>query len=443
MNDVTQRLREIRRACELGSLAGESLTRYWIDTLEARDPYNDVRAVLRERLEDRDDGKILFYGHGGSGKSTELNKLVEELAERYLVVMFSVRDEMNLIDVNAEDLILVLVERLVARAREQALPADAAALQGVHDYFATFSESSQTQNARAANLETGVAAKTPALLTGLVNLFASFKAEVRYEARNETSRVARIRKRPGDLLNWANLLINAVRQALPQGQRLLFIVEDLDKLDIATARQVFIEKTSVLTGLNANVIYTLPIFTFHSPDARILHAQFQQPVSLPMIKVTEADGKPAPGFEIARQIIVRRLGEAALTPTAIELLIRKTGGVLQHAFEVIIAATLMRNAQAPLDDDYIRRSLTRKKADLRTEITLPYDPVPGLERREQLYERLGECWRKQREGKPESPGGQIIDQVLLKSCALVEYNGNRWLGVHPLAVEILEEANLV
>ena len=439
MPDLTQRLRVIRQSCELGPLTEGDLNKYWIDTLEARDPLSDVRAVLRARLDDRDDSKILFYGHGGSGKSTELNKLVRELEGSYLVVNFSVREEMSLTDVNSEDIILVLAERLVARAEAQALPIDAEALRGVYDYFATITETQTESDARAGKIEAGAEVKTPSILSGLVHLFAGFKAEVRYEARNENSRVARIRKRPGDLLNWANLLINAVRLALPANHRLLFIVEDLDKLDIATARQVFIDHTNILTGLNANIIYTIPIFTFHSPDARILHTQFQQPVSLPMIKVTSPDGTRAAGFEITREIITRRLGPQALSDAAMDLLIEKTGGVLQHAFEVIIAATLMRNATVPLQADHIRYSLNRKKADLRTEITLPYEPVPGLERREQLYERLRQCRDRQRAGKPESPSGQVIDQVLLKSCALVEYNGERWLGVHPLVAEILDE----
>ncbi len=439
MTDHTQRLREIRQACELGPLSDGGLDKYWIDTLEARDPLHEVRTVLRARLDDREDCKILFYGHGGSGKSTELNKLVGELKDSFLVVNFSVREEMSLTDVNSEDLILVLVERLVARAQAQALPVDQAALQGVYDYFASYTDTRTEEDARAGKIEAGAEVKTPAILSGLVNLFAGFKAEVRYEARNETSRIARIRRRPGDLLNWANLLINAVRQALPPNLRLLFIVEDLDKLDIATARQVFVEKTNILTGLNANIIYTIPIFTFHSPDARILHTQFQQAVSLPMIKVTGPDGARAAGFEITREIITKRLGVDALNEEAMNLLIEKTGGVLQHAFEAIIGATLMRNASVPLQMEHIRYSLNRKKADLRTEITLPYEPVPGLEHREQLYERLRVCLRKQRAGDPEHIGGQAIDQVLLKSCALVEYNGERWLGVHPLVMEILEE----
>jgi hypothetical protein len=63
-------------------------------------------------------------------------------------------------------------------------------------------------------------------------------------------------------------LIESVQDALqPSGKRLLIIVEDLDKLSIAGARRVFIENSNLLTVLRSNIIYTIPIFTFYSPDA--------------------------------------------------------------------------------------------------------------------------------------------------------------------------------
>jgi hypothetical protein len=411
-----------------------------VDTDAARDPLRSVRENLRQLLEDREDAKILFYGHGGSGKSTELNKLVREMdGDHYLVAKFSAREEMSLTDVNSEDIILVLMERLIAAAGEVGLDIDREALQGVHDYFATFTEIRREEDARKATLDAGAKASTPSLLSSLLNLFVDFKAEVRYEARNETSRVAAIRKRPGNLIEYANLLVNAVRHSLPPGWHLLFIVEDLDKLDIATARQVFIENPNILTGLDASIVYTIPIFTFHSPDAGILHTKFHHHVSLPMIKTLGPDGSRAEGFEIVRRIVLERLGDDALTLEALDLLIEKTGGVLQHAFEVIVGATLLRNATVPLAAEHIGHSLQRKKSEFLTEITLPYEPVPGLERREQLYERLRECLRGQCASNPCRPTGQAIDQVLLKSCALVEYNGTRWLGVHPLVRDILTE----
>jgi len=439
MNDITQRLRKIRQSCDLGPLTGSDLDTYWVDTDDARDPLRSVRDNLRQRLEDREDTKILFYGHGGSGKSTELNKLVKELDGEYLVVNFSVREEMSLTDVNSEDIILVLMERLVATAADATLDVDTEALEGINNYFTTITETQREENKQAIGVTAEANISTPPILAGLIKLLAGFKAEVRYEARSETSRVAAIRKRPGDLIAYANLLVNAVRQSLPPGQHLLFIVEDLDKLDIAIARKVFIEKPTILTALKANIIYTIPIFTYHSPDAGILLTQFHSSLSLPMIKVMEPNDKLAKGFDVVRDIITRRLGDDALTKEAMNILIKMTGGVLQHAFEVVVGATLLRNASVPLDVEQIKHSLRRKKGEFLTEITLPFDPVPGLDRREQLYDRLKQCLQNQKAGKPCRPSGQAIDQVLLKSCALVEYNGDRWLGVHPLVQEILTE----
>lgn len=441
MTNSTLSLRDIRNACQLGPLVGVELDRYWVDTGAARDPLRNVRDSLQKVLADRDDAKILFYGHGGSGKSTELNKLRQELdPEEYWVVAFSVRQEMSLTDVNSEDIILVLMERLAAAAADEAgLAIDTEALQDIHKYFSTVTTSQRESNSQAGSVGAGANLATPSLLAGLLKLFADFKAEIRYEARSETSRVATLRKRPGDLMLHANKLIRAVEDSLAPGQRLLFIVEDLDKLDIATARQVFIEKPNILTGLSSRIIYTIPIFTFHSPDANVLRNSFHHSISLPMIKTLEPNGERAQGFEVVRHIVHERLGKNALTLDAMDLLIEKTGGVLQHVFEVISDAALLHNAPVPLQAAQIKYSLQRKKSEFLTEITLPYEPVPGLEKREQLYERLRDCRHGQCNGNPCRPSGLSIDQVLLKSCALVEYNGERWLGVHPLVQEILQE----
>jgi len=437
MPEPVPTLRDIRKACELGPLRGSALSKFWVDTDAARDPHRFVRHSLRELLGDRDDCKILFCGHSGSGKSTEINKLINELGADWFVVGFSVRDEMSLTEINSEDIVLVLMERLAAAALEAGLAIDREALGAIHHWFDTVSHERQETDARAGRIEAGIEAGTPSLLD-IVKLFASFKAEVRYEANNKETRVERIRRRPGELLAYSNQLVNAVRNGLG-GRHLLFIVEDLDKLDIATAREVFFLRPNMLTGLDASIVYTIPIFAFHSPEASQIRNQFHRVVPLPMIKVAGPRGEPEEGFRVVREIIVRRLGAFALTPEAQDLLIEKTGGVLQHAFEVIVGATLLREAPVPLGQEQIHYSLQRRKSEFLTEITLPYTEVEGLKYRKQLFDRLRECLADQRAGKPGRPTGEGIDQVLLKSCALVEYNGECWLGVHPLVQDLLDE----
>jgi hypothetical protein len=75
-----------------------------------------------------------------------------------------------------------------------------------------------------------------------------------------------------------------------------------------------------------------------------------------------------------------------------------------------------------------------------TQIALPRDQkVEGVDKVEQLYDKLVFCTERLREGKPCPPTGEPVVQVLLQSCALVEYNGTRWLGVHPLVIEFLKD----
>ncbi len=58
---------------------------------------------------------------------------------------------------------------------------------------------------------------------------------------------------------------------------------------------------------------------------------------------------------------------------------------------------------------------------------------------EQLYERLQEYASKQLKGEKIPPMSDYINQILLRSCALVEYNGEGWFGVHPLVIDNLKE----
>jgi hypothetical protein len=58
---------------------------------------------------------------------------------------------------------------------------------------------------------------------------------------------------------------------------------------------------------------------------------------------------------------------------------------------------------------------------------------------DELYNRLADYGRKQQNGEKPRPVSDSVNQLLLKPCALVEYNGEGWFGVHPLVIENLKD----
>jgi len=424
----------------MGALERSELNDFFVETTAGRDPERGLRHILKMKLEDDagDEIKLLVYGHGGCGKSTELVKLVDEISGSYFCVPFSVRNEMNLTEVRAEDIVLIMMEQLMEKSKELGLQVDEDDLKPVLDFFA---ETTVTEaDGREAEVSAGASAGAgTGVFSSLLKLLVEFKGEIKLSSQRSQTKVAKIRTRPGELLDSARLLVNSVNNALPADKQLLLIVEDLDKLDIASAHEVFIKNVNILAGVPGSVIYTIPIFTFHSNEAGILRGKFSADIALPMIKTMHMDGtERAAGFEIVKEILYRRIDPSVIEEDAIDLLIEKTGGVLQHAFEVLHTAATLSNAKVPLVKENIEYGLQRKRNEFWSEIALP-TPAPDGITEDDLYDRLQEYARNQLDGKKNQPVTNTINQILLRSCALVEYNTERWLGVHPLVIENLRE----
>ena len=431
-------LEDIRRVCRPMPLKGEELDVFFVETDEARDPYQNTRVRIAETLDSQEDARILFYGHRGCGKSTEINKLLSELGDKFLPVTFSVSDEMSPIAIRAEDLILVIAERVLNTAKRANLSVNDSLLAPVLDYFAQIVRTEKDSNDACGQIGAGVSSKS-GLLSQLIGLFAEFRAEIKLNAHSDTTKIATLRKRPADLLVQANCVIEAVRDALPQGQRLLIVVEDLDKLDLKQAREIYVNNVNLLTGIRTNILYTIPVFLFHSPEVNAFKHNFDDVIALPMIKVFEPPAFRTPGFNTVRQLILKRLDENLIEQAALDTLVEKTGGVLRHAFEAMHTTALMAGAKVPLQKSHVEYGLNRLRKDFWQQITLPYDQMPGGPKTaDELYDRLADYGRKQQSGKKILPMSDAINQILLKSCALVEYNGDGWFGVHPLVMENLK-----
>jgi hypothetical protein len=188
-------LREIRRLCKLGALQPDQLTAFFVETEQARDPHANLRLRIRERLEEGEDVQILVFGHGGSGKSTELVKLAQELDDEFFTISFSVLDHLDLLSVTAAEILVIVAEQVVEKANDSGLNISDKQLQPIYDWFAketvSFTNNVQSQLAVEAEASAGTS-----VLSLFAKLMASVKSELKLSTARTKSRVLELSQRP-------------------------------------------------------------------------------------------------------------------------------------------------------------------------------------------------------------------------------------------------------
>ena len=440
-------LTQARANCSPKPLPREALPLFWVETAEARDVLTSFRGNLLSRLEQEVPQRILVYGHRGCGKSTELNKLISELSADWLAISLNAGDFLPVSGNQAADVLLAACTRIIEIARDNKLGLDEAMLRPV---VAFFSESTETQHeSREAILEVGAGIDAGSSLIGkLVGLSAKFSSALKFGSRTDASTVSKIRKVKGQLLEAVNALGIATEAAWREKRKnadakVLLVIEDLDKLGLADARQIFVNDGRLLGSIAIRAIYTVPVFTFHSPEANAIKAYFDYALGLPMIKTHTRRGTSChEGRAVLRAIIRRRVDAQVLPDDAMELLIERTGGVLRDIFDAIQSCAQFLPVQKTkvMDRGSIKTALDRMVSTIGLQIAYPPEekksPKP-------LQERLAAIARSRAAGDevPTQPDPDV--QYLLMSGALIEYNGDSWLGVHPLAVDYLKELGLL
>jgi hypothetical protein len=112
-----QTLPEVIRAFDpMHPLVGQELQEWYID--RPGNPLERIKIYLQGLALANEPVKLLFTGHVGSGKSTTLNKLAEELKRQFFIVPFDARQSLSIADLTYVDLLLGMATSLFKRATE-------------------------------------------------------------------------------------------------------------------------------------------------------------------------------------------------------------------------------------------------------------------------------------------------------------------------------------
>jgi hypothetical protein len=430
----------------------EWVDQFYVDRASG-DPTNSTLELLKEgllaSLERPTPYRALLTGHRGAGKSFELIKLGEALAEDFFVVRFDAEITLAPETANHFDIILGMGVAVFAQAQLAHLKPDPKLAEALLKSLARFIRKYEDRKGFKLNLTdilkqvTAGLIKFGALAAGdptAIAAAAAFEA-TRLELNVSDEHVRTLELPPNriEVIGALNHIIEWVQDAC--GKRVLLIVDGLDKVTPPRARLLFAD-TSLLRDPICSLVYAAPIVFYHRAaawqaeqifDAYELLPNVPEQKRLPRDKHwLESRELSAAGIEVMREVVRLRLAEHDLSidnviaPEAMTLLGQMSGGVMRTLIQLFNnAATFasMKNEER-IDHGLALRSVMRQRKRFQTRLSLEF--------RRALENVLNE--RTLLGGENEK-----VEDELLISDYLLSYadEDGVWYDVHPNALPLL------
>jgi hypothetical protein len=376
-------------------------------------PYAPLEPMKTYVRVNRQPVKVLFSGHRGSGKSTELRRLSKDLDDEFFIVHVHAASLLNLADLNYADIVLACASALFREATDRArkVKVPAKLWRQVLDWLTSEITNETTISAPASG---AISAKLNALI---------FSIEGKYGRESTTRSTMRERLLPrlNDLIEQANDICDKIEEAT--GKPPLIIVEDIDKTDLGHARDLFFEHSTSLNSMSCRIIYTFPIALCYSNSFTERIGDYSKHFLLPNISIYKTDGRPNPECcDALKEVITRRITEAIFSESALDDIIKLSGGLMRDLVRLVGDSALLALTEgAPgITPDTVHQ--------VAAEMTNSY--------RRLLQPQHYEALREAHSTKQIIPNETV--RQLLENLSLLEYrNTNSWCDVHPLAQSLL------
>jgi len=380
-------------------------------------PRESLRILLTTREEPQ---KILFVGHRGNGKSTEIAKLCEELGPTFEPVLFHALDATGRTNLEYEDLMLAIVTRTIRQCIDSNL-ARRPLLEPVGERWQQF-----RLWWRQMIAGTGISSAETEISLGAELALSLAKVEVGVKQSTETREVLKLQvnRQMPELLSYLNWVIEEAETR--SGRKLLLVVEGLDKIDLGAARDIFRDHAPTITAPKAHMIFTFPLALRHSEEFYTVRTAFSNTQFLPnfCINKPRSAETDAVGRENLRRLVLARAAETFFESAALDDLVFLSGGLPMILVELVQSAALFAIGRkaARIEKVDVNRAAREARHNL-------FAPLTSEERRV-LRDRHAD----------RAFSNDPVEQRLIFMGSLVEYpNEVQWCDAHPLLWPVLED----
>ncbi len=419
-------------------LQGDDLKRYYVDSFAGRG--DNPMISLKRLLQSKPDGKlqILFSGYRGCGKSTELNELQREISDDFIVLNFSVLKDLDPVNINYVELFVIAMEKLFDVVDKHNIRINPQLFASVSEWSHSVEIEKITKLTGDALLEAGAEVKVSAPL--FARFFAKMRASANASYSTKRTIIENIEPRLSDFISHCNALIREIKSHLPESGKkgLIIIIEDLDKLSVEKAEELFFNHSHILSTLQTHVIFTFPISLRHHQKATVIKGNFDEDFELPMLKVHDKQGKPFLGREAMYEIITCRTGTACFEPPELVYeFIDISGGCLRDLFRMIrnAADNALNNEREVITRVDYTKSFFKLRRDYENTIAEKRVNNEVITSVAEYYETLKTLALSTTKKVDNTEA--VLD--LRQNLCILGYNDEGWCDVHPVVRTILCE----
>lgn len=230
---------------------------------------------------------ILFGGHVGGGKSTELRKLAGLFQNSYTVSHLELTKVLDINNLRFSDLLIALAQRIVEALEGNSLTPDPVFVKPLTDWFET--RIIKEERFKDLDMEVKAQAKGKTGIPFLVTFLAEFTAKIRSGASYREELRREVRDGFTSLAQSLNALIAHANDLLKAKNRgpLLFIVDGTDKLKREDSASFFQSDVNQLGQIQTNLILCAPIAVLLEEGGTA--QRFGLRLRLPMVKIYDRD----------------------------------------------------------------------------------------------------------------------------------------------------------
>lgn len=405
---------------------------FWQNTDEVRETV--VIPTIIEKLKEsmsKNPIKILFCGHRGCGKSTELNRIFRKMKDQFEIVSESIeRYPLHAIDHRlvlyfCAEILLETAERMQIHLQDKE-----------KDTILGWFDEKSIQDIKEQGYNVDVHSGAGIKILNLIK--AGFSGKISRASQTREESLKFVLDRMDRYLNGLSIISEKIIQKTQKP--LLLIIENLDKVNnLDQARGIFLDNPKIFKNLPFHAIFTFPIGLWLDPKTN-LTADYDNPEILPMIPVNpppsiieQGEEKARKGRDCLKSLFYKRVEESAdlIDSNSLHLLIINSGGVLRD-FSYLIRESCIRaqvEKSEKIQKDHVERTLNKLQQQYETFLgEFENFKVPDILN---LIDQF-------KNGPLVGVDHTEIFKHLLQNLCILEYNGERWHDLHPLIRNYME-----